>query len=99
MAVKNNISNGNNKEKKTTIDYNSFPLAPSNFIRMAIAGVLIVIGFILMAGGANEGEVFNSDIFSTRRIIIGPTISFIGFFYMAFAINYKKNKKTGEKED
>ena len=98
MAVKSNTSSGN-KEKKTTIDYNSFPLAPANFIRMAIAGVLIVLGFILMAGGANEGDVFNADIFSTRRIIIGPTISFIGFVYMAFAINYKKNKKTGEKED
>ena len=94
MAI-NNDKNG----KKTVINYNAFPLAPANFIRMAVAVALIVIGFVLMAGGANDGEVFNSDIFSTRRIVIGPTISFIGFVYMAFAINYKNKKKEhNEKE-
>lgn len=97
MAVKTTTPN-NNGGKKTTINYNEFPLAPANFIRMAIAGVLIVLGFCLMAGGANEGEVFNQDIFSTRRIIIGPTIAFIGFVYMAFAINYKKKKKADNEE-
>ena len=95
MAV-NNDKNG----KKTAINYNAFPLAPANFIRMAIAVALIVIGFVLMAGGANDGEVFNNDIFSTRRIVVGPTISFLGFVYMAFAINYKNKKKgQAEKED
>ena len=85
--------------KKGKIKYNEFPLAPANFIRMALAGALIVIGFALMAGGANDGEVFNMDIFSTRRIIVGPTIAFIGFVYMAFAIIYKKKNKNVEKED
>ncbi len=92
MALKNSTTN-DGKDKKTTINYNSFPLAPANFVRMAIAGVLIVLGFLLMGGSANEGTVFNPDIFSTRRIIVGPTISFIGFVYMAFAINYKKKKQ------
>ena len=96
MAINYNAQGGN-KDKKTIIKYNEFPLATANFSRMAVAGVLIVLGFLLMAGGANDGEMFNEDIFSTRRIIIGPTISFIGFVYMAFAINYKKkNKKNQE---
>ena len=82
------------------MNYNEFPLAPANFIRMAIAVALIVVGFLLMSGGANDGEVFNEDIFSTRRIVIGPALSFIGFVYMAFAINFKKkNNKKDEKED
>lgn len=98
MAVKSNTPTGKN-DKKSAINYNEFPLAPANFIRMAIAGALIVIGFILMAGGANEGEVFNQDIFSTRRIIIGPTVAFLGFVYMAFAINYKKKKSKEDKEE
>lgn len=89
MAVKYNVSNGQ-KDKRTKINYNEFPLAKINFLHMAIAGFLIVLGFILMAGGANEGEVFNDDIFSVRRIIVGPGLSFIGFVYMAFAIIYKK---------
>lgn len=88
--------NNDKNVKKTAINYNAFPLASANFIRMAVAVALIVIGFVLMAGGANDGEVFNSDIFSTRRIVVGPTISFIGFVYMAFAINYKSKKKKSE---
>ena len=97
MAMNYNLSK---EMKETKINYNEFPLAPSNFIRMAIAVALIVVGFLLMAGGANDGEVFNEDIFSTRRIVIGPAISFIGFVYMAFAINFKKkNNKKDEKED
>lgn len=96
MAVKYNVPSGNN-DKKTKINYNEFPLAKANFIHMAIAGFLIVLGFILMAGGANEGDVFNNDIFSTRRIVIGPGLSFIGFVYMAFAIIFKK-KENKDKE-
>ena len=95
MAINYNAQGGNN-DKKTSIKYNEFPLATANFIRMAVAGVLIVLGFLLMAGGANDGDMFNEDIFSTRRIIIGPTISFIGFVYMAFAINYKKKNKNNK---
>ena len=53
-----------------------------------------------MAGGSNDSEVFNMDIFSTRRVIVGPAISFIGFVYMAFAIIYKSRKtKNNETEE
>ncbi len=93
MAINNNTQSGN---KKTSIKYNEFPLASYNFIQMAIAGVLIVLGFILMAGGANDGEVFNEDIFSVTRIVVGPTLSFLGFVYMAFAIIYKKKSKNND---
>ena len=30
-----------------------------------------------------------TDIFSTRRIVVGPTIAFLGFLLMAFAIIVK----------
>ncbi|MDE5728431.1 MAG: DUF3098 domain-containing protein, partial [Duncaniella sp.] len=36
-----------------------------NFKLMAAAGAMIVIGFLLMAGGATGWEEFNPDIFST----------------------------------
>ena len=35
---------------------------------------------------------FNPDIFSTRRIVIGPCVTFIGFLLMAFAILIKPSK-------
>lgn len=62
------------------------PLQKGNFIAMAIAGALIVVGFILMLGDSSTTESFNPDIFSTRRIVVGPCIAFIGFVAMAAAI-------------
>lgn len=63
------------------------PFGSTNYICMAICLILIVLGFALMAGpGSSVEEGFNPDIFSTRRIVVGPTIAFIGFLAMAFAI-------------
>lgn len=64
----------------------SMPLQRGNFIAMAIAGAMIVIGFLLMLGGSTTVEEFNPDIFSTRRIVVGPAIAFLGFVFMAAAI-------------
>ena len=70
------------------------PLIRKNFILMIIAGVMIVLGFALMAGGATDWNSFNEDIFSARRIVIGPTIAFLGYLFMGFAIMYTpKNNK------
>ena len=62
------------------------PLERGNFIGMAMAGVLIVLGFVLMLGGSSTATEFNPDIFSTRRIVVGPIIAFLGFVAMAVAI-------------
>lgn len=73
-------------------------LGRNNYIAMAIAGALIVLGFLLMAGapnGAVEGQ-FNPDIFSTRRIVVGPFIAFIGFVAMAAAIVIKPRSSAGK---
>ena len=80
-----------NSEEK--IKYSNFPLTRINFILMAVCGAMIVIGFLLMLGGSNEIEQFNAEMFSTRRIVVGPTISFLGFLGMAFAIIFKKKEK------
>lgn len=62
------------------------PLTSLNFKIMIIAGVMIVAGFLLMLGGSSTPEQFNPDIFSTRRIVIGPLIAFIGFIAMGAGI-------------
>lgn len=68
-----------------------------NYIAMAACLALIIIGFCLMAGPGSTTEVFNPDIFSTRRIVVGPTVAFLGFLLMPFAILFRpkseKNKK------
>ncbi len=74
-------------EKDTVQEENvsRMPLQKANFIAMGIAGVMIVLGFILMLGSSSD-ETFNHDIFSTRRIVVGPAIAFLGFVAMAVAI-------------
>ena len=60
---------------------------------MGIAGAMIIIGFLLMGGEGSSVEQFNPDIFSTRRIVVGPTIAFLGFIFMAFGIIYRTKKE------
>ncbi len=73
-----------------------FHLPKLNLILIAVALVIIVIGFVLMTG-APSTEVYNPDIFSVRRITVGPMISLFGFLFMIFAIVYRPRKKNNEK--
>lgn len=67
-------------------------LGPLNFKLMAVAGVVIIIGFLLMLGQGNDGGTFNEEIFSTRRTVVGPTIAFLGFIFMGAGIMWKSKK-------
>lgn len=65
------------------------PFSKINYYLMGGCIMLIVLGFILMSGGGSSVENgFNPEIFSARRIIVGPAFSFLGFLLMAFAIIY-----------
>ncbi|MDO4320667.1 MAG: DUF3098 domain-containing protein [Bacteroidales bacterium] len=70
------------------------PLGRNNFIGMIVAAVMIVVGFLLMLGGSSTESEFNPDIFSTRRIVVGPAITFLGFVAMAVAVWIKPKKST-----
>ena len=70
-----------------------FNLPKLNAILIAIALVVIVIGFALMTGGPSGATEYNPDIFSFRRITVGPMISLFGFLVMIVAILYKPRKK------
>lgn len=76
-----------------------FPLERINFILMIAAAVVIIVGFMLMLGGSTTPEAFNDDIFSKRRVIVGPTIAFIGFLFMGFAIIYRPRESSSIPED
>lgn len=82
------------------------PFSKINYYLMGGCLALIVLGFILMSGsGSTVDGGFNPEIFSTRRIVVGPALSFIGFLLMAFAIIYqpasrrKAEKACEETED
>ena len=78
-------------EQKPQIQPSKFPLGKINFILMGVCCAIIVLGFILMSGAPSTVE-FNPDIFSTRRIIVGPTICFLGFLLMPVALMWKGKK-------
>ena len=62
-----------------------------NLILIAVSFAIIVIGFCLMVGEPS-GEVYNPDIFSFRRITLGPMLSLFGFVSMIFAILFRAKK-------
>lgn len=79
------------------------PFSPLNFWLMGGCLILILLGYLFMSGGGStEPNGFNPEIFSTRRIVVGPLLSFLGFLLMAFAIicpPYKwKFKKRDQKD-
>ena len=67
-------------------------LSKLNLILIAVSFAIIVLGFALMAGEPS-GEVYNPDIFSFRRVTVGPMISLFGFVFMIFAILFRTKKK------
>lgn len=67
-------------------------LGKINLILIAVGFLIIVSGFVLMTG-STTGVEFNPDIFSTRRITVGPMVSFFGFIFIIFAILFKPKAK------
>jgi hypothetical protein len=79
--------------KKETESQTGFALGKQNYKLMAIGFVIIIIGFMLMAGGhSNDPKVFSGDIFSFRRITLAPLVVLAGFVFEIYAIM----KKPGE---
>lgn len=81
----NNLNN--NMEKNSS---KGFALEKINYILIAISFALVILGLALMGGESSTPDNYNADIFSWRRIVLGPTISFIGFVAIIFGIMYKK---------
>lgn len=71
-----------------------FVFARENYILLLTGIALIIIGFLLMIGGeSDDPNVFNEELFSTRRITVAPITVLAGFVTVIFAI-MKKPKKT-----
>ena len=67
-----------------------YNLPKLNLILIAVSFAVILIGFCLMIGEPSGATEYNPEIFSVRRITVGPMISLFGFVMMIFAILFKK---------
>ena len=77
-------------KKESNETSQGFALGKENYILLIIGFVIIIIGFALMVGGKSESpNVFNPEVFSTRRITIAPIVVLFGFFFEIWAIMKK----------
>lgn len=70
-----------------------YNLPKLNLILIAVSLVIIIIGFALMVGEPSGATEYNPDIFSFRRITVGPMIALFGFVMMIVAILFKQKNK------
>lgn len=90
------MSTQNNSNKQGPV----FTFDKQNYIFMAIGFVVILLGYILMAGGkADNPAVFSDAIFNTRRITLAPILIMIGFAIEVYAILKKPADNSAEKSD
>lgn len=62
-------------------------LSMKNYLLLAIGLVVIILGFVLMAGGGSDSpEEFNYAMFSWRRITLAPILVIAGFAFEIYAI-------------
>lgn len=64
-----------------------------NYILIAVAVAVIIIGFVLMTGSPSTATEYNPDIFSFRRITLAPIACLIGFFLVIVGIMYRPKEK------
>ena len=64
-----------------------------NLVLIGVCFLIIVLGFALMVGEPSGATKYNPDIFSVRRITVGPMISLAGFVLMIVAILFRKPKQ------
>lgn len=70
-----------------------------NSILIIACVLVIVIGFALMTGAPSGATEYNPDIFSFRRITVGPMIALAGFVLMIVAILFPKRRGNDKNDD
>ena len=82
------------------MDKKNFAFDKINYILLAVGMVVVIIGFLLMAGPATTDTSYEPDIFSVRRIKVATVVCLLGFVSMVYAVirKPKGEKPKGEKE-
>lgn len=77
-------------------DRRNFAFDRTNFILLGVSMAIVIIGFILMAGGTSTETQFNPEVYNAQRIKVAPVVCLIGFLAMIYAILRKPAHKTPE---
>ena len=57
-----------------------------NFILLAVGMAIVILGFLLMSGAGSNESTFDTAIFSTRRVVVAPPVTLIGFLSIIYAV-------------
>ncbi len=73
-----------------------FAFTWDNYKYLIIGFAIIVVGFLLMIGGASDDpNVFNGEeLFSFRRITLSPIVVMFGFVFVGYAIMKKPKENS-----
>ncbi|WP_347281874.1 DUF3098 domain-containing protein [uncultured Alistipes sp.] len=75
------------KQPNDTPENPRMPLTRRNYVLLAAGFGIILLGFVLMAGGGSDSpDEFNYAMFSWRRITLAPILVIGGFAVEAYAI-------------
>ena len=76
--------------------FNDLPFTTTNYRLLLIGLAVVVVGYLLMAGGGNgDPNAFDAEeLFSKRRITVAPIVVLSGYLFIAFAI-LKRDKGNG----
>lgn len=74
-----------------------FRLHRKNLLLIAVGLLTVIVGFAVMMVGPVSGEgVFETDIFSTRRIVVAPLIVFFGYLFIVAALFFPFRNPTND---
>lgn len=86
--MENNKTEQNSENKGLALAFGRL-----NYILMAVGIVLLVVGYILLAGGGSDDpNQFNPEMFNARRLYVAPIMIVLGFVVEIVAIMYKGKK-------
>ena len=80
------------------IDDSKFALPYRNILYIIIGFAVMVVGYVLMAGGGSDDpNVFNMEMFSFRRTVLAPIVILAGMVEIIWAIMYIGKSKKEDK--
>jgi hypothetical protein len=73
--------------RKSTATEADMIFGKQNYMLMGVGLVLVVLGFLLMSGGAQEADTWKAgEIYSFRRTVLAPIVILAGLIVEIFAI-------------
>ena len=69
-----------------------------NYILMGVGALLLIIGYICLSGGKVPDDIFDGEIFNTRRIVVAPILIFLGLLTEIVAIMWHPKSPKSENE-